>query len=84
MLIERDEIISATEMVKNYANCREKAKENSKMIIFKNNKPDLALVDIDEFEKMIYRIELLEDLLLVNMNEDRSKDDNGVTEHRVE
>ena len=73
MLIERDEIISATEMVKNFASCREKAKENSKMIIFKNNKPDLALVDIDKFEKMIDRIELLEELLA---NENSSKDDN--------
>jgi PHD/YefM family antitoxin component YafN of YafNO toxin-antitoxin module len=73
MLIERDEIISATEMVKNFANCREKAKENSKMIIFKNNKPDLALVDIDKFEKMIDRIELLEELL---ENKDSSNDDN--------
>jgi len=84
MLIESDEIISATEMVKNFANCREKAKTHSKMIIFKNNKPDLALVDIDEFEKIINRIELLEDL--VEANEDKSIDNNGngVTEHKVE
>lgn len=70
MLIERNEIISSTEIVKNFAHCREKAKKNSKMIIFKNNKPDLALVDIDKFEKMINRIELLENLLAANMSED--------------
>lgn len=70
MLIERNEIISSTEIVKNFANCREKAKKNSKMIIFKNNKPDLALVDIDEFEKMINKIELLENLLSTNRSKD--------------
>ena len=70
MLIDRNEIISSTEIVKNFAQCREKAKENSKMIIFKNNKPDLALVDIDKFEKMINRIELLENLLAANKSED--------------
>ncbi len=84
MLIEREEIISATEMVKNFAHCREKAKQYSKVIIFKNNKPDLALVDIDEFEKMINTIELLENLLVTNMDEDRAKDDKGVNEHIVE
>jgi PHD/YefM family antitoxin component YafN of YafNO toxin-antitoxin module len=80
MLIERAEIISATEMTNNYANCRKKAKSNFKIIIFKNNKPDLALVDIDEFEKMINKIEFLENLLIANMNEGRSRDDNGATE----
>jgi len=84
MLIERNEIISATEMVQNFAHCREKAKQYSKVIVFKNNKPDLALVDIDEFEKMINKIELLENLLETNMNEDRSKDDNGINEHIIE
>ncbi|MBU3181847.1 type II toxin-antitoxin system Phd/YefM family antitoxin [Clostridium psychrophilum] len=84
MLIDRDEIISATEMVKNYANCREKAKTNSKMIIFKNNKPDLALVDIDEFEKMMKRIKSLENLVLENEEKSKNNNDTGVAEHKVE
>jgi len=40
-------------------------------------------MDIDEFEKIIYTIELSENLLVAYMNEymneDRSKDDNEVT-----
>ena len=84
MLIDKDEIISATEMVKNYANCREKAKTNSKMIIFKNNKPDLALVDIAEFEKIMKRIQLLEYLVLKNKDSSKNNNSNGVAEHKVE
>ena len=79
MLIDRNEIISATQMVKNFAYCREKAKQYSKVIIFKNNKPDLALVDIDEFEKMINEIELLQGLTKINMNAVTSENDNEGT-----
>jgi hypothetical protein len=71
-------------MVKNYANCREKAKANSKMFFLKNNKPDLALVDIDQFEKMMKRIQLLEDLVLGNGDRSKNNNGTGVAEHKVE
>ena len=57
--MEREAIVSATELVKNFASIRKKAKDGLNMIVFKNNKPDLALVDIDEYANLLKMAELL-------------------------
>ena len=47
LTMTKQDIVSASEVVKNFPKLRVKVKERSKMIIFKNNKPKYLLVDIE-------------------------------------
>ena len=51
--ITKQEIVSASELVRNFSKIRTEVKENSRMIVFKNNKPDLVLLDFSEYEKLL-------------------------------
>ena len=75
--ITKQDIASASEVVRNFSKVRGKVKEQSKMIIFKNNKPDLVLFDFDEYEKLLEHINIMEDLLISKTIEERDKEDNG-------
>lgn len=77
MLMERNEIVSSTELVKNFPRYRNMAKEKTRMFIFKNNKPDLALVDIDVYENLLKIAELVESQEILAMIEERDKLDDG-------
>ena len=81
--ITKQDIASASEVVRNFSKVRGKVKEQSKMIIFKNNKPDLVLFDFDEYEKLLERINIMEELLISKTIEERDKEDNG-TRHSFE
>ena len=78
MFILKNEIVSSSEVVRNFSSLRRKVKENSKMVIFKNNKPDLVLFDFDEYEKLLERINIMEDLLISKTIEERDKEDDQV------
>ena len=81
--ITKQDIASASEVVRNFSKVRAKVKEQSKMIIFKNNEPDLVLFDFDEYEKLLEHINIMEDLLISKTIEERDKEDNG-TRHSFE
>ena len=51
--ITKQEIVSTSEVVRNFSKIRAEVKENSRMIVFKNNKPDLVLLDFSEYEKLL-------------------------------
>ena len=51
--ITKQEIVSTSEVVRNFSKIRTEVKENSRMIVFKNNKPDLVLLDFSEYEKLL-------------------------------
>ena len=51
--ITKQEIVSASEVVRNFSKIRTEVKENSRVIVFKNNKPDLVLLDFSEYEKLL-------------------------------
>ena len=51
--ITKQEIVSTSEVVRNFSKIRTEVKENSRIIVFKNNKPDLVLLDFSEYEKML-------------------------------
>ena len=76
--ITKQEIVSTSEVVRNFSKIRAEVKEKSKMIIFKNNKPDLVLFDFDEYEKLLERINIMEDLLISKTIEERDKEDDQV------
>ena len=73
--ITKQEIVSASELVRNFSKIRTEVKENSRMIVFKNNKPDLVLLDFSEYEKLLERINIMEDLLISKTIEERDKED---------
>lgn len=76
--ITKQDIVSTSEVVRNFSELRVKVKERSKMIIFKNNKPDLVLFDFEEYEKLLERINIMEDLLISKAIEERDKEDDQV------
>jgi PHD/YefM family antitoxin component YafN of YafNO toxin-antitoxin module len=77
LTIEREEILSTTDVIKNFANCRDITKKLTKTVIFKNNKPDLVMLDIDEYERMHKLVDLVENLDIIAMLKERAQSDNG-------
>lgn len=78
MAIERDCIVSSSEIVKNFPKFRKKAKEGKDLVIFKNNKPDLALMDINEYENLKELSNLLEYYEIDSIIKERKVKDDGV------
>jgi len=68
-----EEIISSTEITKNYKLCRDKTKRIGKTVIFKNNVPDMVLLDICEFEIMNSIVEELEYREIADMLQERKE-----------
>jgi len=62
MNISTKAIVSNSEMIKNYKECRGKAEEIGKIFILKNNQPDAVLFSIDEYERLSVFLEYLESL----------------------
>jgi PHD/YefM family antitoxin component YafN of YafNO toxin-antitoxin module len=62
MNIQAKAIVSNSEMIKNYKNCRDKAETFKKIFILKNNQPDAILFSIIEYEKISILIEYMENL----------------------
>ncbi len=77
LTMDKNEIISTTDITKNFALCRKKTKELNRTIIFKNNKPDLVLLDIDQYENMCNALKLLEDLDIQCVLKERLNADDG-------
>lgn len=74
---ELGSIVSATDLVKNFGKVREQAKKGNNLIIFKNNKPDLAVLDIANYEKLLKMAEQYENLQIKQLVEERYKNDDG-------
>ena len=62
MNITTKSIVSNTDMIKNYKNCRVKADSYGKIMILKNNQPDAVLFSIAEYERLSVLIECVEGL----------------------
>ena len=60
MKINKEGIVSNSDMIKNYKACREKVEETGKLYIFKNNKLDAILFSLGEFEKLSPILEYFE------------------------
>lgn len=60
-MINKDEIYTATEMVRNFSNILNKVsnKEIKKALIVKNNKFEAVLLSMSEFERLEKAVELL-------------------------
>jgi PHD/YefM family antitoxin component YafN of YafNO toxin-antitoxin module len=62
MKISTKSIVSNSDMIKNYKNCREKADLHGRIFILKNNQPDAVLFSISEYEKLSVLLEQIEGL----------------------
>ena len=62
MNISTKAIVSNSEMIKNYKDCRERAESFGKIFILKNNQPDAVLFSIAEYERLSIFMEYLESL----------------------
>ena len=56
------EIVSSSEMIKNYKACREKAEIVGKVFVLKTNQPDAVLFSVSRYEKFSKIIECLKSL----------------------
>jgi len=62
MNISTKMIVSNSDMIKNYKNCREMAEKLGKIFILKNNQPDAVLFSIAEYERVAVFLEYLESI----------------------
>jgi len=62
MQISTGSIVSNSEMIKNYKDCRAKAESFGKIFILKNNQPDAILFAIAEYERLSVFIEYMQSL----------------------
>lgn len=62
MNISTRAIVSNSDMIKNYKDCREKAEKYGKIFVLKNNQPDAVLFSISEYERLSMLIEYMESL----------------------
>ncbi|MCE5196341.1 MAG: hypothetical protein LLG09_04330 [Negativicutes bacterium] len=62
MKILTEAIVSNSEMIKKYKDCRAKAERLGKIFILRNNQPDAVLFSIAAYEKFSVPIEYLEKL----------------------
>ncbi len=62
MNISMKMIVSNSDMIKNYKNCREMAEKLGKIFILKNNQPDAVLFSVTEYERIAVFLEYLESI----------------------
>jgi PHD/YefM family antitoxin component YafN of YafNO toxin-antitoxin module len=62
MVISAKSIVSNSDMIKKYKNCREIAEKRGKIFILKNNQPDAVLFSIAEYESISVIVEYIEGL----------------------
>ena len=62
MNISTKSIVSSSDMIKKYKNCRTMAESYGKIFILKNNQPDAVLFSIAEYERLSAFIEHMESL----------------------
>jgi PHD/YefM family antitoxin component YafN of YafNO toxin-antitoxin module len=77
MQIAVDAIIPITEATKHFKDACEKTKMLGTTFIFKNNRPDIVMMDISHYEQFISVIEDMEHLEIAAMVEKRKKSDSG-------
>ena len=64
-------MISASEVSKNFGKISRQAKDESYVLIIKNNKPDTVLVDFQYFSNIMNTLNHLEDQYLLDLIEQR-------------
>ena len=77
MQIASNAIIPITDATKHFKSACEKTKELGTTFIFKNNRPDIVMMDINRYEQFISVLDDMEHIEIAAMVEKRKKADNG-------
>jgi len=77
MQIAMDAIIPITDATKHFRDACEKTKALGTTFIFKNNRPDIVMMDINRYKQLMSILQNMEHLEIAAMVENRKKNDNG-------
>ena len=58
----KDEIFTATEVVRNFSSILNKVEQSKKIVILKNNKFQAVMLNFKEYERLSNAVELLENI----------------------
>jgi len=77
MQIAVDAIIPITEATKHFKDACEKTKILGTTFIFKNNRPDIVMMDIASYQRFMSMMDDIEHFEIATMVEKRKKSDSG-------
>ena len=77
MQISVDAIIPITDATKHFKDACEKTKTLGTTFIFKNNRPDIVMMDINRYERFMSVLDDMEHLEIAAMVESRKRTDTG-------
>jgi len=78
MNIRAEAIVPITEATKHFKTTCDKTKQLGTTFIFKNNRPDIVMMDIIRYEQLYHLIENLEHAEIAALIAERKNKDNGV------
>ena len=78
MNIHVDAIVPITEATKHFKATCDKTKQLGTTFIFKNNRPDIVMMDILRYEQLFSLLETLEHSEIAALVDERRINDNGV------
>ena len=78
MNIHVDAIVPITEATKHFKATCDKTKQLGTTFIFKNNRPDIVMMDILRYEQLFSLLEILEHSEIAAMVAERNAKDSGV------
>ncbi|MCL2499955.1 MAG: type II toxin-antitoxin system Phd/YefM family antitoxin [Defluviitaleaceae bacterium] len=78
MNIHADAIVPITEATKHFKATCDKTKQLGTTFIFKNNRPDIVMMDILRYEQLFYLLENLEHSEIASLVAERKAKDIGV------
>lgn len=70
-------MVSASDVSKNFGKVSKQAKDESYVLIIKNNKPDTVLMDFEYFNNIMDSLNYLEDQYLLNIIEERKNQEDN-------
>ena len=77
MTFPADAIIPITEATKHFRTTCDKTKQLGTTFIFKNNRPDIVMMDISRYEQLFSMLETLEHLEIAALVAERKTKDSG-------
>jgi PHD/YefM family antitoxin component YafN of YafNO toxin-antitoxin module len=77
MQIAMNAIIPITDATRHFKDACEKTKALGTTFIFKNNRPDIVMMDINRYERFMSVLDDMEHLEIAGMVENRKNNDSG-------
>jgi len=78
MNVHIDAIVPITEATKHFKATCDKTKQLGTTFIFKNNRPDIVMMDISQYERLFHLLETLDDTEIAALVAERRVNDSGL------